>query len=95
MLKSSARRALRGQLRPVFTGSVSIANVVAAARWAKCGVAAWPIFQAGHVPMIGEWVALPVLDQSHGAATAEDVLYPTAQLGMSPRAWRQAQQAVD
>lgn len=22
--------------------------------------AAWPIFQAGHVPMIGEWVALPV-----------------------------------
>ena len=23
--------------------------------------AAWPIFAAGHVPMIGEWVALPVL----------------------------------
>ena len=23
--------------------------------------AAWPIFDAGHVPMIGEWVALPVL----------------------------------
>ena len=41
--------------------------------------AAWPIFQAGHVPMIGEWVALPILDRARGAATAEDVLYPTAQ----------------
>jgi hypothetical protein len=23
--------------------------------------AAWPVFEAGHIPMIGEWVALPVL----------------------------------
>jgi hypothetical protein len=45
--------------------------------------AAWPIFEAGHVPMIGEWVALPVLD-SAGATGPEDplaeqVMYPTAQ----------------
>jgi hypothetical protein len=44
--------------------------------------AAWPIFEAGHVPMIGEWVALPVL-RSAGATLdddlAADVLYPTAQ----------------
>lgn len=45
--------------------------------------AAWPIFKAGHVPMIGEWVALPVL-RSAGASgvgdpLAERVLYPTAQ----------------
>jgi hypothetical protein len=44
--------------------------------------AAWPIFQAGHVPMIGEWVALPVL-RSAGATVhdplADDVMYPTAQ----------------
>ncbi|WP_068202959.1 NUDIX hydrolase [Isoptericola dokdonensis] len=44
--------------------------------------AAWPIFQAGHVPMIGEWVALPVL-RSAGATVhdplANDVMYPTAQ----------------
>ena len=44
--------------------------------------AAWPIFRAGHVPMIGEWVALPVL-ASAGASVhdelAESVLYPTAQ----------------
>ncbi len=43
--------------------------------------AAWPIFQRGHVPMIGEWVALPVL-ASAGADVfsplASDVLYPTA-----------------
>ncbi len=44
--------------------------------------AAWPIFAAGHVPMIGEWVALPVL-RSAGAEgpsdpLASDVMYPTA-----------------
>ena len=45
--------------------------------------AAWPIFRAGHVPMIGEWVALPVL-RSAGAdgvtdPLAEQVMYPTAE----------------
>jgi len=45
--------------------------------------AAWPIFRAGHVPMIGEWVALPVL-QSAGASgptdpLAAEVMYPTAE----------------
>ncbi|GAA3394275.1 DUF4406 domain-containing protein [Cryptosporangium minutisporangium] len=45
--------------------------------------AAWPIFRAGHVPMIGEWVALPVLHGAGGAGPtdpiAEQVMYPTAQ----------------
>jgi hypothetical protein len=45
--------------------------------------AAWPIFQAGHVPVIGEWVALPVL-ASAGASgpndpLAAEVMYPTAE----------------
>jgi len=45
--------------------------------------AAWPVFERGHVPMIGEWVALPVLS-SMGAdgptdPRAQDVLYPTAE----------------
>lgn len=45
--------------------------------------AAWPVFRAGHVPIIGEWVALPVL-RSAGATGvtdpfAEQVMYPTAQ----------------
>ncbi|MFI5916861.1 DUF4406 domain-containing protein [Dactylosporangium sp. NPDC051541] len=44
--------------------------------------AAWPLFEAGHLPMIGEWVALPVLD-SAGATGPTDplaaqVLYPVA-----------------
>jgi hypothetical protein len=44
--------------------------------------AAWPIFRAGHIPMIGEWVALPVLRTAGATALDElagDVLYPTAQ----------------
>lgn len=44
--------------------------------------AAWPVFQKGHVPMIGEWVALPVLSSAGASGIAdplaEQVLYPTA-----------------
>jgi hypothetical protein len=54
-----------------------------AANLAQLEQAAWPIFEAGHVPLIGEWVALPVL---RGAPTttpadllAQQVMYPTAQ----------------
>jgi hypothetical protein len=50
---------------------------------ARLEEAAWPVFRSGHVPMIGEWVALPVL-RSAGAdgvldPLAEQVMYPTAQ----------------
>ncbi|GAA1635153.1 DUF4406 domain-containing protein [Actinoplanes couchii] len=45
--------------------------------------AAWPVFQAGHVPMIGEWVALPVLRGAGGTSVAdpvaEQIMYPTAE----------------
>lgn len=45
--------------------------------------AAWPIFKAGHIPMIGEWVALPVLDSAGGHGPldplAKEVMYPTAE----------------
>jgi hypothetical protein len=44
--------------------------------------ASWPIFQKGHVPMIGEWVALPVWHTAGGNAVGDDlydrVLHPTA-----------------
>ncbi|WP_210528557.1 DUF4406 domain-containing protein [Rubellimicrobium arenae] len=44
--------------------------------------AAWPIFQKGHVPMIGEWVALPVLHGAGGGrvgdALYDRVMHPTA-----------------
>jgi hypothetical protein len=43
---------------------------------------AWPIFRAGHVPMIGEWVALPVMRAAGSTAVgdpiSEEILYPTA-----------------
>ncbi|WP_238490938.1 DUF4406 domain-containing protein [Actinoplanes flavus] len=45
--------------------------------------AAWPVFQAGHVPMIGEWVALPVLRGAGGTSVtdpvAAQIMYPTAE----------------
>jgi hypothetical protein len=46
--------------------------------------AAWPIFKAGHIPMIGEWVALPVLSSAGATAgpldpLADQVMYPTAE----------------
>jgi hypothetical protein len=49
----------------------------------KClEAAAWPIFQKGHVPMIGEWVALPIWTHAGGTmvgdALYDDILHPTA-----------------
>ncbi len=44
--------------------------------------AAWPIFRAGHLPMIGEWVALPVLESAGAVLShplAAEVMYPTAE----------------
>ena len=45
--------------------------------------AAWPIFRSGHIPMIGEWVALPVLTSAGAGGPlsplADAVMYPTAQ----------------
>ncbi len=44
--------------------------------------AAWPIFQMGHVPMIGEWVALPIWSNAGGKAVGDalygEILHPTA-----------------
>ena len=34
----------------------------------------WPLFRAGHVPMIGEWVALPVW-RAAGGEQVGDALY--------------------
>lgn len=45
--------------------------------------AAWPLFRAGHLPMIGEWVALPVLASAGVTEVthplAAEVMYPTAE----------------
>lgn len=53
-----------------------------AANLERLETAAWPIFAAGHIPMIGEWVALPVLSSAGAGPNdplAEEVLYPTAE----------------
>jgi hypothetical protein len=50
---------------------------------ARLEEAAWPLFRAGHVPMIGEWVALPVLRGAGATSVADpvakEVMYPTAE----------------
>ena len=60
---------------------------------ARLEEAAWPIFERGHVPMIGEWVALPLLRGAEATLAAvgpaaasdgsapeghSDVMYETA-----------------
>lgn len=45
--------------------------------------ASWPIHRLGHVPMIGEWVGLPIIraaeaDESAALEQEADVLYDTA-----------------
>ncbi|MFJ9059156.1 DUF4406 domain-containing protein [Streptomyces sp. NPDC102409] len=49
---------------------------------ARLEAAAWPVFATGHLPVIGEWIALPVLHSAGAGPTdplADQVLYPTAQ----------------
>jgi len=42
----------------------------------------WPLFKAGHIPMIGEWIALPVWYAAGGAqvgdALYDEIFHPTA-----------------
>lgn len=44
--------------------------------------ASWPLFRKGHIPMIGEWVALPVFAAAGGGAVGGDlydaVFHPVA-----------------
>ena len=44
--------------------------------------ASWPLFELGHIPMIGEWVALPIWQvaggKTVGDALYEQILHPTA-----------------
>lgn len=53
-----------------------------AANLARLEEAAWPVFRRGHVPMIGEWAALPILrgagGGAPGSASYDAVMHPTA-----------------
>ena len=48
----------------------------------KLEAIALPLFRLGHIPMIGEWVALPLLQHAGstkpGDAAYEEILYPVA-----------------
>jgi hypothetical protein len=48
-----------------------------AANLERLEAAAWPVFAAGHLPVIGEWIALPVLRSAGAGPTdplADEVL---------------------
>ncbi len=49
---------------------------------ARLEAAALPIFEKGHVPMIGEWAALPILRGAGGGAPGsrsyDRIMHPTA-----------------
>lgn len=53
-----------------------------AANLRRLEAASWPIFEKGHVPMIGEWVALPVWHTAGGSEVGDDlyerILHPIA-----------------
>lgn len=53
-----------------------------AANLHRLEAAALPLFRAGHLPLIGEWVALPLLalagSTRPGDAAYEEILYPAA-----------------
>lgn len=53
-----------------------------AANLTRLEAAALPIFSKGHVPMIGEWAALPILRGAGGgepgSAAYEQIMHPTA-----------------
>ena len=44
--------------------------------------ASWPLFEAGHTPIIGEWIALPVWRAAGGTRFGDElydrIFYPTA-----------------
>src|SRR4029453_14565718 len=43
---------------------------------------ALPLYRAGHIPMIGEWVALPLLEQAGSSGIGDplydEIVYPVA-----------------
>lgn len=54
-----------------------------AANQRQLEAASWPIFHAGHIPMIGEWVAQPVWRAAGGREPGDDlynnIFYPAAE----------------
>ncbi len=65
-----------------YRGGTNDDPVLMARNLKKLEEAALPIFRAGHVPMIGEWVALPLLQlagsERPGDEAWSEIQYPVA-----------------
>ncbi|HTU98977.1 MAG TPA: hypothetical protein VMF13_00450 [Luteitalea sp.] len=66
---------------PYLSGTDGDPNRIAANR-ARLESFALPIYDRGHVPMVGEWVALPIIEAAGGQAPGDAVFsayqYPVA-----------------
>jgi hypothetical protein len=53
-----------------------------AANLRRLEMVSWPLFKAGHIPMIGEWIALPVWQAAGGGQVGDtlydEIFHPTA-----------------
>ncbi|HEX5737695.1 MAG TPA: DUF4406 domain-containing protein [Hydrogenophaga sp.] len=67
---------------PYLSGTDGHADRIAANR-AALEAAAWPIYQRGHLPMLGEWLALPIIHAAGGREPGDEVFhayqYPVAE----------------
>ena len=67
---------------PITSGSADLSRYVALGDSFAAGYSDNALFKAGHLPMIGEWVALPVWYAAGGKSVGDDlyeeIFHPTA-----------------
>ena len=67
---------------PYLSGTDGDAAKIAANR-ERLEAAAWPIYQRGHLPLLGEWLALPIIHAAGGREPGDAVFhayqYPVAE----------------
>jgi hypothetical protein len=67
---------------PYLSGTDGDPSKIAANR-ARLEAAALPIYQRGHLPLLGEWLALPIIHAAGGREPGDDVFnayqYPVAE----------------